>query len=192
MASYSFTYTSTDIRFYVSGLSAGDTVDFVVRLTSDTNDRTIAEHDLVSTGSTMTMWWEGRLTPGVSYTCNVRVNDGAWLGGSTFTTPKAATRPSNWSWQSTISSGSKVAITASEWNSFCGRINAFREYKGLSTYYFTSAYTGDPIYYWMANQLITAIDEIPGHGTLPDTVYSGSVLYASFFNTLKNALNAIS
>ena len=193
MASYDFSYTATSIIFFVNGISAGDQIRFIVLLTSNTNDRTIADVQ-TSAGATMTMWYNDRLTPGTSYTCNCRIEGQDWMGSRTFTTPAATpsvTRPSNWSWWSTISSGSTVAITASEWNSFCSRINEFREYKGLTEYYFTSAYKGNPITAAMANQLVYAIDAIPGHGTLPGVVSSGSKMYASFFITLRNALNAI-
>lgn len=197
MASYSYTYTSTGITFYVSGINAGDRIRFVVRLASSTSDRTIADVQIAAT-NTMTMWYDNRLTPGTEYVCNcgIEVNGvTTFMGSSTFTTPvptPTPTRPNNWSWSSVIGSGKAVGITAVEWNNFAARINAFREYKGLREYIFTSAHKGNPITAAMANQLTEAIDEISGHGTLPPIVTSGSKMYASFFTTLASALNAIS
>lgn len=108
------------------------------------------------------------------------------------TTTAAATRPSNWAWTSTIASGESVKISATEWNNFCTRINAFRTYKGLSRYSFTSVSKGTKISATIANQARTAIDAISGHGTLPSAAVSGGKMYASFFTKLASALNAIS
>ena len=100
-------------------------------------------------------------------------------------------RPDNWSWWSTISPGSAIAITAEEWNAFTTRINEFREYDGLGTYWFTTATSGMAISYWIVNQARTAISEISGHGSLPSAAVSGGKIYASFFNSLASALNSV-
>lgn len=101
------------------------------------------------------------------------------------------TRPDDWSWDSTIESGSAITITAVEWNNFCARINEFREYAGLSSYSFTTVRSGTTISATIVNQARTAISEISGHGTLPSAAVSGGVINASFFNTLVSALNSI-
>ena len=103
----------------------------------------------------------------------------------------AAERPDDWSWWSTISSGSAIAITAAEWNAFTTRINEFREYADLSSYSFTTVSSGTPISYWIVNQARTAISEISGHGSLPSAAVSGGKISASFFNSLASALNSI-
>lgn len=101
------------------------------------------------------------------------------------------TRPDDWSWDSTIRSGSAIAITAAEWNDFCTRINEFREYAGLSSYSFTTVRSGTTISAAIVNQARTAINAISGHGTLPSAAVSGGAITASFFNTLVSALNSI-
>lgn len=100
-------------------------------------------------------------------------------------------RPDNWSWWSTISPGSAIAITAEEWNAFTARINEFRDYYGLDRYWFTTATSGMVISYWIVNQARTAISEISGHGSLPSAAVSGGKIHASFFNSLASALNSI-
>ena len=100
-------------------------------------------------------------------------------------------RPNNWSWDSTIESGSAIAITAVEWNNFCTRINEFREYVGLSSYSFTTVRSGTTISATIVNQARTAISAISGHGILPSAAVSGGAITASFFNTLVSALNSI-
>ena len=118
-----------------------------------------------------------------------------YTGGTTALTASVTTasssRPTNWAWSSTVASGSAIRISASDWNSFCSRINSFRSYKGLSSYSFTSVSPGYSISASRVNQARTAIDEISGHGTLPSQATTGGRISASFFNGLKDALNAI-
>ena len=108
------------------------------------------------------------------------------------TSASASTRPSNWNWSSTISSGSQIRLSAAEWNSFCTRINAFRNYKGLSNYSFTYVYSGGQIQAAHVNQARTAIDAISGRGTLPGTVSVGASIQAYHYTQLRTALNAVS
>ena len=117
---------------------------------------------------------------------------GGRSGSVTLSVSITSPRPNNWSWTNTISSGSQIKLTAAEWNSFTSRINEFRDYKGLSAYSFTTAISGTtPIEYTICNQAYTAINAITGHGTMPAQLTNGGPLYASFFNGLKDALNAI-
>lgn len=116
-----------------------------------------------------------------------------YSGSAGYVTLTAAVRPNDWSWTSTVAQNSQIKLTAAEWNNFTARINQFRSYKGLSAYSFTTAVKNStPIEAGICNQARTAIDAISGHGTLPTALVSGGTLYASFFNGLKNALNAIS
>ena len=193
MASYFIRdYTDTSVTIVVQGLTAGvSTYKYFIRLTSDPSDSTVSTGLITAGASTAVRTFSG-LQPNTSYTANVSV-DGAWLGATTFTTAKSgSTRPSDWSWQSTIGSGKTVKISASEWNNFCSRINAFRTYKGLSSYSFTSATQGADISAAIVNQAWTAINAISGHGTMPSKAVSGGPMYASFFTGLASALNAIS
>lgn len=121
--------------------------------------------------------------------------DRVYLEGVFSETTAAPSRPSNWNWESTIASGKEIELKASEWNNFCGRINDFRSYKNMNTFSFTYVYAGrTQISAAIVNQARTAISGISGHGSayLPPAAVSGETLIsASFFNGLKDALNAI-
>lgn len=194
MASYTISYTATTITFRATGLTAGDEIWFFVR--PDPDDHTVSVDETYTiTSASMTKTFGG-LSGSTRYAANVRIKSGetrTWLGAKTFTTPaEAPPRPSNWYWTSTVSSGAKIALSATEWNNFCTRINAFRSYKNLSNYSFTTVYSGTAISAAIVNQARTAISGISGHGTLPTAAVQGGAVTASFFNGLQNALNAVS
>ncbi len=106
--------------------------------------------------------------------------------------PEAAvTRPSNFSWTYTKTQGGSFNLTAAEWNSLTARINAFREYKGLSSYSFTYAYKGNDFTAAMYNQAVNAIKGISGYGSYLSTVSSGDTVTAAGLNLLRDELNAI-
>lgn len=101
-------------------------------------------------------------------------------------------RPDNFYWDSAVASGNEAIIYAWRWNSFAGRINEFRVYKGLPAYNFTTVYSGTtPISASIVNEAWDAINEIPGKGTMPSKAVSGGPMYASFFHSLANAINSI-
>lgn len=103
--------------------------------------------------------------------------------------PKFAVRPNNWQWISTVELGSNITMPASEWNSFFNRINAFRvNYKGLSNYTYTEAVVGGSITAAQYNQARSAISTM---GAVPPAVTIGNQIYASEFNAIRDALNAI-
>ena len=105
----------------------------------------------------------------------------------------SSTRPSDWTWVSTVSSGSVIGLTAAEWTDFCSRINAFRAYKGLSQVSFTPVTrTVTPISASIVTSARTAISPMVSASSLPTAVNSGDPLSAAFFNGLKNALNSVS
>lgn len=190
MAAFSISYTATTVTVRVTGLTAGDELRFFVRLNPDIGVVLVDEKH-TATASSMTMSFGG-LSGSTNYAVNVRLN-GTWLTAKTFTTPpEAPPRPGNWYWTSTVSSGSPISISAIEWNSFCARINAFRSYRGLSNYSFTTVYSGTAISAVIVNQARTAINSISGHGTLPSAAVQGGAVTASFFNGLRDALNAVS
>jgi hypothetical protein len=149
------------------------------------------------------------LLPSTRYTPRIYYGESKSTGTSASTTappittdaepyvpPVVPTRPLNWSWQN-ISAGVSVPkrgealapTTASEWNSFCSRINAFRQYKDMSNYSFTSLTSGTAFSAAIARQAMTAISEISGHGTLPDKI---EPLKAAFWLSLASSLNAVS
>ena len=100
-------------------------------------------------------------------------------------------RPWDWEWWSNIVSGGEVGLSAIEWNTFCERINEFREYKGLSWYSFMEVSRGDFISASIVNQAVRAIQSMNPPISVPNSVRSGSPLAASFFVGLKNSLNSI-
>lgn len=136
------------------------------------------------------------LQPNTSYTVNVAYSpsefgeeDFSFMGASEVVTHSP--RPNNWEWESYISSGSQISITASEWNDFCARINEFRYYTDLWDYSFTSVSRGDEISASICNEAWYAIDGIAGRGTMPSQAVRGGEIYASFFTGLRNALNSV-
>lgn len=128
-------------------------------------------------------------------------------GPISYTTDAAAiARPSDWNWTSTISSGSTMSysgtypnitvapVTASEWNSFCSRVNAFRNYCGLSNWSFTTVAKGNAITAAVLQEPIYAMATLRstyGAGALPAAPSSGGAATADFFITLRDSLNAI-
>lgn len=134
----------------------------------------------------------GGLSPNTLYIINVDTNPGGsanWLGAQSFTTLRG--RPTDWWWRSDVESEAEINISASEWNDFCKRINEFREYVNVGTYDLEIVSSGDYITASIVNKARSAIDGATGHGTLPSRAYAESYIYASFFNQLKDALNAI-
>ena len=101
-------------------------------------------------------------------------------------------RPTDWTWHSSKTAGQVISLTASEWNSFCTKINLFRQYKGLSNYTFTTATSGSVITASIVNQAVNAISAMSPPTSTPSTAVSKTtVITASFFNTLRNSLNSI-
>lgn len=182
--------TSEDVTFKVSGLTSGDVVAFYVIQQDPKVNIEYAETKYTATGSTLRATFDG-LQPNKEYAYNFVVNGVVQLSSARYFTTPASSRPNNWSWTSTISSGADIAITATEWNSFCSRINQFRSYKSLSSYSFTTVSRGTTISATIVNQARTAINGISGHGTLPSAATSGGTITASFFNSLASALNSI-
>lgn len=97
-------------------------------------------------------------------------------------------RPVSWVWNYAKLTNQPVNITASEWNSFCLRINQFRQYKNLANYSFTTVTSGSVITATIVNQAVTAI------GAMVSThapVKTGDKITAFFFNKLRDDLNSI-
>lgn len=175
----------------MTGLNSGDSVRLYCRY-DPSSDNTVVDTTVTASGSTLSRTFT--IPSGKSYAANVNVN-GSWIGAKYFTTGSdapAKTRPSNWSWSTTPVRGNTMRLTASDWNSFCRRINEFRDYKGLGAYSFTTVYSGRTMTASQANEARTAINAISGHGTLPSSAVSGSTVTASFFTQLASALNSIS
>lgn len=104
---------------------------------------------------------------------------------------EVAERPNNFAWTYAKTQGGDFNLTASEWNALTSRINAFRAYKNLSNYSFTTAYYDDDFTATIYNQARLAIQGISGYGTYIPTVVSGQDITAYMMNTLVSELNAI-
>lgn len=191
MASYTCTNGDTWVRFRVTGLSAGQTVRFFIRLSSETSG--ILDENYTATGNTMIQLFDV-LEPDTKYTVNVGVDTGSgnnWIGPKAFTTDSgvSANRPDNWNWWSAVASGKDVALSAAEWTAFCTRVNEFRAYKGLSSASFNAVSSGTPIRARVVNQVRNAIADM--NSNVPLEVSPGDELAASFFTGLRDALNGI-
>jgi hypothetical protein len=114
-------------------------------------------------------------------------------------------RPYNWAWDSTVVTGGSVPtvysgsgllyrakyLTATEWNDFTERINDFREYKGLSSYSFTTVFSDEPMVYTQGNEARSAISAMSPPTPVPSAIISNSGMTSAFVNGLKNSLNSI-
>lgn len=116
----------------------------------------------------------------------------AWLGITT-----ANKRPCNWEWITPKSADTYIPfsdnafhpVTATEWNRFLDRIDAFRTYKGLAKHGIAAVSTGDDFTLEKYNQAVTAIAEC---GVSLSAITSDEA-YISYglFNRLSTALNSI-
>lgn len=195
--SYYMTATDTTITFHVTLVEGRDRYRLFWRLPSET----AANADTVEPFRDFQYTVYG-LAPSTTYVVNVAhwdtsvsTEDYILMGAQEITT-EAYSRPDDWSWLNISKggvvpkNGEKIApVTASEWNSFCARINEFREHKNLSSAYpFTTVSKGMEITNSILSQAIFAISDIPGHGTLPT---KKDALSADFWLGLAAALNAV-
>lgn len=134
------------------------------------------------------------LSEGTYYDFKVYARNSSGNGTPSYTTAQTKkSRPSNFSWTYSKTSGNTFNLYASEWNSLQSKVNEFRQYKGLANYSFTSASSGGIFYAYMFNQVRNAINEIPGKSTSPpSTQSSGNDIYASYLNGLVDSLNSTS
>lgn len=196
--SFYLTATDTTITFHVTAVEGRDRYRLFWRLATETE----ANAYTIDTTESFTYTVTG-LTPETEYAANVAhwdtsvsTTDYILMGAQTITTEAAqSVRPDDWSWENVAAGvpvptyNDKLApVSASEWNGFCARINAFREYKGLSSYSFTTVPAGTSFSAAIAREAIAAIDAIPGAGTTPAQIRP---LQAAFWLDLAAALNAI-
>lgn len=182
--------TSTTVSVIIENLEPYSSVRIIYRTADGVEKYTGAGANAFGIASVTI----GNLSPNTTYTINVDINpDGGgvddFIGAQTFTTLRG--RPTDWWWRSDVESEAEINISASEWNDFCKRINEFREYVNVGTYDLELVSSGDYITASIVNKARSAIDGATGHGTLPSRVYAEDYIYASFFNQLKDALNAI-
>ena len=114
------------------------------------------------------------------------------LGGGNYLTdsPPPPPRPSNWSWTSTIVAGVILTLTATEWNNFTSKINAFRVYKSMSNYSFTSVSSGNVITANIINQAIIAINAISPLFNIPSVTADVTIITAKLFTDMRDILNS--
>ena len=197
--SFYVTATDTTITFHVTAIEGRNFYRVYWRPASETKATT---RDF-PTSEDFTYTVTG-LTPGTEYVTNVAhwetsievdgENNYVLMGAQSITTDEAG-RPDDWSWTNIVAeapvptyNGKLAPVSASEWNSFCARINAFREYKGLSSYPFTTMTAGTSFSSAIAREAMVAIDAIPGAGATPVQIRP---LQAAFWLDLAAALNAI-
>lgn len=137
-------------------------------------------------------YWD-KILPNTKYGFRVRSgnNNGVsdWSGYVYATTPYE--RPAEWLWTSSVSSGVSFKITADEWNKFIARIEAYRQYKGLSSYGFTKAVKGGSFTASMYNEARNGIYNMNPSITIPPYKNSGDKILASNINNLATSLNSV-
>ena len=170
---YQFTQSTSSISGIVDSITAPDTNDI---------NETDLQYVSYSPG-TYTFWGYTLAKNGTYYPA----------GKATVTVDSdAPARPDDWAWWSVIQTGAEVKISAYEWENFCNRINEFRLYCGLPEYgAFVDVTPGvTEISYDVVKHAVWAINAMnpPIKATATS---SGSPIYASFFNRLRDALNSI-
>jgi len=138
------------------------------------------------------------LQPGTTYLVKISVRDANQDAiGSAVTrsfSTAAASRPSNWAWESTVSRGAAINLTAAEWNRFIDRIFAFAAYVGISPAVSPSAYYVEQGTEMLASQFNAAramINAMSPPTAAPSPVSPGGTITAAAINGLKNSLNSI-
>lgn len=106
--------------------------------------------------------------------------------------PPPATRPPDFSWDTSKISGSNFNLTASEWTRLQNRINDFRTYKGLDYYSFTNVYSGDLVEAYLYRQAVSSISDMSPPTSPPPNRYTGDVIFANDIDRLRVSLDSIS
>lgn len=142
-------------------------------------------------------WTFTGLSPGTTYLVkiSVRAADQSAIGSAvtlSFTTQPE--RPANWEWESTVSSGRAINMTAAEFNRFVDRVSEFINYVygdvgvDASSYYVTK---GTRMRAIEVNAVRALINTMYPETPVQNAAVSGETITASFFNGLKNSLNSI-
>ena len=123
------------------------------------------------------------------------VDSSATVSGS-FTTdsepePEPEPRPAYFSWDTSKTSGGNFNLTASEWNALMTNINSVRSWLGQTAYAWQSAQSGDIFTASDYNTAVRAIRSMSEFSGSLSTVSSGSKVYASQLNDLRDAINSV-
>ena len=182
-------YTAYGINIYINDVSLGITA--------------VASNWTASTSFTFRYAGTFRI-----YGRLVNKTSGSYLGYQTGTSTISIiqSRPSDWSWTSTVSRNATIPnwtsggvhyckpLTATEWNGFLDRITQFMNYKGLtlgtsiSNYYVTSNTRMEVNDVVIAADLINTMSPPTAVPSLPSV---GGYITAAYINGLKNSLNSI-
>lgn len=206
-ADYTISYDSTSVTFNITGLTRGQELYFVVRLSSSSSNL-VNNYD-TATGSRFSKTFTG-LSPDTEYACNVRV-DGTWIETKEFITDKPARpKPAKWDWD--ISNGDATAtetrnalnaLTGKQstnkfsyrvWNDLCKKVNDVLYYYGYSWSNASATYS---------NTLMSASDKTltavrfnalknnigSHHATGINSVSKGDTVYGRYFTTLADKIN---
>ncbi|WP_127580797.1 fibronectin type III domain-containing protein [Paenibacillus koleovorans] len=134
------------------------------------------------------------LSHGTSYTLAAYAIDvqGNW---STLPTSGSFTavpaRPSNFSWTFSKTPGGDFNLSDDEWNAFTAKIDAFRTYKGLGAFGFTTVNTGNYFTATIFNEAVNSINPMSPPTLPPSTKSPNQDIYASYLNDLVSSLNSI-
>lgn len=135
-----------------------------------------------------------QLSMGTTYSVRVKVqksgfDDSGWSGWVDITTPYTI---GSWAWESEVSSGVPVMISAAEWKNFLTKINEVEQkVKGSQTTFDRRIYSGDDISATIVNVAVNALNTMLPVGNKIATVSSGQSLSAAFFNGMKEKLNSL-
>jgi hypothetical protein len=133
--------------------------------------------------------WTGYLSAGTPYQLYMEINhltDGYTIVGPV----NAYTRPDNFTWGETVSTGAKI-VTVTEWNRFTGEINKFRLSKGLASHDFGTIVQADSFTATIFNEARTAINDMSPGTTVPAVQVKSDIVYASLLNGLVSSLNSL-
>ena len=139
-----------------------------------------------------------RVTAGETYYVWVRKRDTSqndastilYIGPPSHSTHPQGGRPNNFSWTYPKEKGGEFNLTATEWNSFCARFNAFLQYKYQATLLFEFAHPGDELTASMFNNVWNRMQSFYG-SIRPNPAYPGGAVTADMMNSLVSYLNSL-
>lgn len=180
--------TSNSVSLSWSSATGATTYSAEIYIQGTSTNPVKFEYGFTGTSKTFT-----GLNPNTSYTAKVYGSNASGNGDADYEnfTTTSSSRPTNFSWTTSKSTGGEFNLTALEWNDLCAKVNQFRVYKSLSVYTFTSASTGGTFYYYMFNEVRTAISAMNPPTALPSSATSGGDIHASMLNGLVGSLNSI-
>lgn len=179
------------VTITVGGM-AGTFFDSVIVERLDSNGSFIDSKPVFSNGGSVT--WT--ISPSVGYKFRAySTKDG--VNSVSYSNTVSYIRPPNFVFQfSSISKGSNAIVDRRDWNNLAAKINAFRVYKELSLYGFTTVTPANQdITAALFNQLVSGANGLSSFMTnnvMPSTKSSGDPFYASYLNNIVTSINSIS